>query len=60
MTAVEFTKEIGNALGQVPDGMLADILDLIKEVQLDKSNPNLTSNLRKILYEDGDLLRNLA
>ena len=61
MTAIEIKKEINKALDQVPEKLLVDILDLIKEVQSDKSsNSTLTSNLKKILSEDSDLLHKLA
>lgn len=61
MTAIEIKKEINKALDQVPEKLLVDILELIKEVQLDKSsNSTLTSNLKKILSEDSDLLHKLA
>jgi hypothetical protein len=61
MTVVEIKKEINKALDQVPEKLLVDILDLIKEVQLDKSsNSTLTSNFKKILSEDSDLLHKLA
>ena len=61
MTVIEIKKEINKALEQVPEKLLVDILDLIKEVQLDKSSHStLTSNLKKILSEDSDLLHKLA
>lgn len=61
MTAIEIKKEINKALDQVPEKLLVDILDLIKEVQSDKSsNSTLTSNFKKILSEDSDLLHKLA
>jgi hypothetical protein len=61
MTAIEIKKEIGKVLDQVPEKLLADILDLLKEVQSDKSsNATLTSNFKKILSEDSDLLHKLA
>ena len=61
MTAIEIKKEINKVLDQVPEKLLVDILDLIKEVQSDKSsNSTLTSNLKKILSEDSDLLHKLA
>jgi len=61
MTVIEIKKEINKALDQVPEKLLVDILDLIKEVQLDKSsNSTLTSNFKKILSEDNDLLHKLA
>ena len=61
MTAVEIKKEISKVLDQVPEKLLADILDLLKEVQSDKtSSSTLTSNFKKILSEDSDLLHKLA
>lgn len=60
MTAIEIKKEINKALDQVPEKLLVDILDLIKKVQSENSNSTLTSNLKKILSEDGDLLHKLA
>lgn len=61
MTAIEIKKEINKALDQVPEALLADILELIKEVQSDKSSSTtLTQNLKKILSEDDDLLHQLA
>ncbi|MBK7958953.1 MAG: hypothetical protein IPK03_13170 [Bacteroidetes bacterium] len=61
MTSIEIKKEINKALDQFPEKLLADILDLIKEVQLEKSsNDTLTTNLKKILSEDSDLLNKLA
>ena len=61
MTAIEIKKEITKVLDQVPEKLLVDILDLIKEVQSEKySKSNLTSNFKKILSEDSDLLHKLA
>ena len=61
MTVIEIKKQINTALEQVPEELLIDILDLLKEVQLDKnSNPTLISDLKKILSEDSDLLHKLA
>jgi hypothetical protein len=61
MTAVEIKKEINKALDQVPEKLLVDILDLIKEVQLERtSNSTLTSNFKKILSEDSEVLHKLA
>ena len=61
MTAIEIKKEITKVLDQVPENLLVDILDLIKEVQSEKSSSsNLTSNFKKILSEDSDLLHKLA
>ena len=60
MTAIEIKKEINKALDQVPEKLLVDILNLIKEVQSDNSKSTLTSNLKKILSEDNDLLQELT
>ena len=61
MTVIEIKKQINTALEQVPEELLIDILNLLKEVQLDKnSNPTLISDLKKILSEDSDLLDKLA
>lgn len=61
MTALEIKKEINKALDQVPENLLGDILNLIKEIQLDKSSSStFTSNFKKILSEDSDLLHKLA
>ena len=61
MTAIEIKKEISKVLDQVPEKLLADILDLLKEVQSDNSSSaTLTSNFKKILSEDSDLLHKLA
>lgn len=61
MTVIEIKKQINTVLEQVPEELLIDILNLLKEVQLDKnSNPTLISDLKKILSEDSDLLHKLA
>lgn len=59
MTSIEIKKEINKALDEVPKKLLIDILDLIKEVQSNKSS-NLTSNFKKILSEDSEVLKKLA
>lgn len=60
MTAIDIKKEISKALDQVPEDILIDILNLIREVQTENSSATLTSNLNKILSEDSDLLHKLA
>jgi hypothetical protein len=60
MTTIEIKKEIHKVIEQVPENLLADILDLLKEVQSEKSSKaTLTSNFKKILEEDSDLLHKL-
>lgn len=60
MTAIEIKKEISKALDQIPENILVDILNLIREVQTENSSATMTSNLNKILSEDSDLLHKLA
>jgi len=60
MTTIDIKNEINKALDHVPDNILVDILDLIKEVQSDVSKSTLPSNLKKVLSEDSDLLDRLA
>ena len=61
MTVVEIKREINTVLEQVPENLLIDILNLIKEVQSNKdSSPTIISDLKKILSEDSDLLHKLA
>ncbi len=61
MTATEIKKEIYKNLENLPENLLGDILELIKEVQSEKSSsPTLISNFRKILSEDSELLHKLA
>ena len=59
MTSIEIKKEISKALDEVPEKLLIDILDLIKEVQSNKSS-NLISNFKKILSEDSEVLQKLT
>lgn len=61
MTTIEIKKEITKVLDQVPEKLLVDILNLLKEVQSEQSSRStLTSNFKKILSEDSNLLQKLA
>ena len=60
MTTTEIKKEISKGLDQVPEKILLDILELLKEVSSDSNTSKLHSNLKKILAEDDELLRKLA
>ncbi|NMH26515.1 hypothetical protein [Flavobacterium silvaticum] len=61
MTRIQIKNEISKVLDQVPENLLIDILDFLKEVNSDNSvETNLTSNFRKILSEDNELLQKLA
>lgn len=61
MTTTEIKKEIHKVLEQVPENLLADILNILKEVQSEKATKStLTSNFNKILAEDSEVLHKLA
>ena len=61
MTSVQIKKEIQKVLDQVPETVLQDILDFVKELQIQSPDQiKLTNNLRKILSEDKELLQKLA
>ncbi len=61
MTTTQLKKEIGKVLDRVPEKLLQDILDLLKEVESEKTtNSRLASNLKNILSEDSELLNKLA
>jgi hypothetical protein len=60
MTTIEIKKEIHKVIEQVPENLLADILDLLKEAQSEKSSKaTWTSNFKKILEDDSYLLQQL-
>ena len=61
MTKTEIQSEIQKALESVPENVLQDVLDFLKELQdLPEDKVRLTNNLRRILSEDKDLLEKLA
>ena len=61
MTKTEIKNEIQKVLDIVPENILQDILDFLKDLQNQPSGSlNLTNNLRQILSEDKELLRKLA
>ena len=61
MTKTEIQSEIQKALESVPEKVLQDVLDFLKELQdLPEDKVWLTNNLRRILSEDKDLLEKLA
>ncbi len=61
MTKTEIKNEIQKVLDTVPENVLQDILELLKNLQ---GHPNnlleITNSLRKILNEDKELLEKLA
>ncbi|MDN3549028.1 hypothetical protein [Mucilaginibacter aquaedulcis] len=61
MTSVQIKNEIQKALDQVPETVLQDILDFVKELQTQTPEQiKLTNNFKKILLEDKSLLQRLA
>jgi len=61
MTKTQLHSEIQKVLDTVPENILQDVLDFLKELQEQPEDKvRLTSNLRQILAEDKDLLDRLA
>jgi hypothetical protein len=61
MTSIEIKTEIQKVLDQVPENVLEDVLDFLRELQSKSTNQiKLANNLRKILSEDKELLEKLA
>lgn len=61
MTSIEIKTEIQKVLDQVPESVLEDVLEFLKELRLKSPDQiKLASNLRKILSEDRELLEKLA
>jgi len=61
MTSIEIKTEIQKVLDQVPESVLQDILDFLKELQTKTVDDiKLAKNLRKIISEDRELLEKLA
>ena len=61
MTTKDIKSEIQKSLDKVPESVLQDVLDFLKQVEnqpIDKVN--LTRNLRDILTEDKELLERLT
>lgn len=61
MTKTQLQSEIQKVLDSVPEKVLQDVLDFLKELQdqpVDKVR--MANNLRQILSEDKDLLAKLA
>ncbi len=53
--------EIHKVLDELPESVLQDVLDFLKELQAHSTDEiKLASNLRKILSEDRRLLQKLA
>jgi mRNA-degrading endonuclease RelE of RelBE toxin-antitoxin system len=61
MTKTQIKSEIQKVLDEVPENLLPDILDFLKELQEQPTKKvQLTNHLRKILLEDKVLLEKLA
>jgi len=61
LTTKQIKTEIQKLLDTVPENVLQDLLDYLKEAQKQtKDQAVLTSNLRKIIHEDKELLEKLA
>ena len=61
MTTKEIKSEIQKSLDRVPESVLQDILDFLKQVENQPADKvSLTQNLRNILVEDKELLEKLA
>lgn len=61
MTKLQIQSEIKKVLDNVPESVLQDILDFLKELQDQPADKvKLTNNLRQILSEDKELLEKLA
>jgi hypothetical protein len=61
MTTVQIKTEIQKVLEQVPEDLLPDILDYLKQIQLQTHDQiSLSNNLKKVISEDKELLERLA
>jgi hypothetical protein len=61
MTIKEIKSEIQKSLDKVPESVLHDILDFLKQAENQPADRlNLTRNLRDIITEDKELLEKLA
>ncbi|MEZ4800281.1 MAG: hypothetical protein R2809_11010 [Flavobacteriales bacterium] len=61
MTKTQIQSEIQKVLDTVPESVLQDVLNFLRELQDQPAEKvRLTSDLRKILSEDKDLLEKLA
>jgi hypothetical protein len=61
MTTKDIKSEIQKSLDKVPESVLQDVLNFLKQIErqpIDKVN--LTMNLKDILTEDKELLERLA
>ena len=61
MTKTQIQSEIQKVLDNVPESVLKDVLDFLRELQDQPADKiKLANNLRQILAEDKELLEKLA
>lgn len=61
MTTKDIKSEIQKSLDKVPESVLQDVLNFLKQVERQSAEKvNLTMNLKDILTEDKELLERLA
>jgi hypothetical protein len=61
MTTIQLKTEIQKVLDQVPENVLPEILNYLKQIQHQSPDQvKLSNNLKKILSEDKELLEKLA
>ena len=60
MTTKEIKFEIQKSMDNVPDSVLEDVLNFLKQAEKSKDKVTLAKNLREILTEDKELLERLA
>ena len=61
MSSKEIKTEIQKSLDNVPDSVLQDVLDFLRQAEKQPADRlTLTKNLRDILTEDKELLERLA
>ena len=61
MTAIEVKTEIQRVLNEVPENVLPEILEYLKQIQHQSSEQiRLNNNLKRILEEDKVLFERLA
>ena len=61
MTTIQLKKEIQKVLDEVPENVLPDVLDFLRELQKHPAEDiQLAKFMKKILKEDKELLERLA
>jgi hypothetical protein len=61
MTTIQLKTEIQKTLDQIPENVLPDLLQYLKQIQHQSPEQiKLANNLKRILSEDKELLQRLA